>query len=134
DQNITPVITELLSLIKDNDLFINIANLNLVQRKKIENAGIRPTLIDSLTNLKMDVSIYYLFGKYAKKILDTMSIKPTKLANENSKFIQGYIDAIYIPISNPSEISMIVPELFSNGLSFYLACTGDWNNVKALND
>ena len=29
---------------------------------------------------------------------------------------------------------MIVPELFSNGLSFYLAGTGDWNNEKALDE
>ena len=134
DPNITPIITGILSVIKDNDLFINVANLNLQQRKKIENAGIRPALLDSLTNLKMDVSIYYLFGKYAKKIVDTMNIKPTKLANENSKFIQGYIDAIYIPISNPAEISLIVPELFSNGLTFFLAGTGDWNNEKALDE
>jgi ABC-type branched-subunit amino acid transport system substrate-binding protein len=108
--------------------------MNLVQRKKIEQSGIRTTLLDSLISMKMDVSIYYLFGKYAKKVVDTMSIKPFQLTNTNSKFIQGFIDAIYIPISNPNEISLIVPELFSNGLTFYLAGTGDWNNEKQLAD
>jgi hypothetical protein len=63
-----------------------------------------------------------------------MKIKPFILKNTNSSFIQGYIDAIYIPISNPSEISLIVPELFSNGLSFFLAGTGDWNNEKVLEE
>ena len=29
---------------------------------------------------------------------------------------------------------MIVPQLFSYGLSFYIAGTGDWNNEKALKD
>lgn len=134
DQNITPIIAGILGLIKDNDLFINVANLNLVQRKKLEASGIRPSLLDSLTGMKIEASIYYLFGKNAKKIVDTMEIKPYKLSNENAKFIQGYIDAIYIPISNPAEISFLVPELFSNNLSFYLAGTGDWNNEKYLDE
>jgi len=134
DQNISTIVTGILSIIKDNDLFLNVANMNLAQRQKLESAGIRSTLMDSLTTMKMDASIYYLFGKNAKKICDTMSLKPFKLTNENSKFLQGYIDAIYIPISNPAEISFVVPELFSNGLTFYLAGTGDWNNEKYLDE
>jgi ABC-type branched-subunit amino acid transport system substrate-binding protein len=133
-QNINDIVADILKVIKENDLFINVANLNLVQRKKLEEANIRVSFIDSLISLKTDVSIYYLFGKNAKKVMDTLSIKPYLLSNENSKFIQGYIDAIYIPISNPAEISLLVPELFSNGLTFFLAGTGDWNNEKQLSD
>jgi hypothetical protein len=73
-------------------------------------------------------------GKGAKKMLDTMNIKPYQLKKETSKFLQGFIDAIYIPISNPAEIGLVVPELFSNGLSFFIAGTGDWNNDNALEE
>lgn len=132
--NITGIIKQIDSTIRANDLFINIANLNVTQRQKLENTGVRYTLLDSMMTYKTDVSIYYLFGKNAKKIIDTLNIKPHPLKPETTKFIQGYIDAIYIPISNPTEIGMIVPQLFSYGLSFFIAGTGDWNNEKALKD
>jgi ABC-type branched-subunit amino acid transport system substrate-binding protein len=133
-QNITSIIDSITGIIKANDLFINISNLNLVQRQKLESSGIRNTLIDSLMSLKLDVSIYYLYGKNAKKILDTMNIRPYQLKAGTNKYIQGYIDGIYIPISSAPEINMIVPELFSSGLSFFIAGTGDWNNEKVLED
>ncbi len=134
DQNITPIVNDILKIIKDNDLFLNVSNMNLVQREKLEKAGLRYSLLDSLTSLKIDASIYYLFGKNAKKIVDTMNLKPGKLSSDSAKFLQGYIDAIYIPISNPAEISFVVPQLFSNNLTFYLAGTGDWNNEKYLDE
>lgn len=132
--NIVDIIKQIDSTIRANDLFINAANLNITQRQKLESSGVRYTLLDSLNTYKTDVSIYYLFGKNAKKIIDTLNIKPYPLKPETTKFIQGYLDAIYIPISNPSEIGMIVPQLFSYGLSFFIAGTGDWNNEKALKD
>jgi len=132
--NIGEIIGNIYKVIKENDLFINPANLNLTQRQKLENAGVRYSLIDSLVSGRLDVSIYYLLGRNAKKMLDTMSIKPYKIKAEVNKFIQGYIDAIYIPVSNASEISVIVPQLYSDGLSFFIAGTGDWNNEDALKD
>lgn len=134
ETNIIGIIKQIDSTIRANDLFINVANLNLTQRQKLESTGIRYSLLDSLMTFKNDVSIYYLFGKNAKKIIDTLNIKPYPLKKETKKFIQGYLDAIYIPISNPSEIGMIVPQLFSYGLSFFIAGTGDWNNEKALKE
>lgn len=133
-KNITDIIAKIIKNIRDNDLFINVANLNLTQRQKLENAGVRTSLLDSSVTLNMDISIYYMFGKNAKKTLDTMNIKPYALKPETTKFIQGIIDAIYIPISNPSEISVIVPQLFSDGLSYYIAGTGDWNYEKTLEE
>lgn len=133
-KNITDIIAKILKNIRDNDLFVNAANLNLTQRQKLENAGARMTLMDSSLTYNMDVSIYYLFGKNAKKIVDTMNIKPYPLKAESTRFIQGVIDAIYIPISNASEINTIVPQLFSDGLSYFIAGTGDWNNEKILED
>jgi ABC-type branched-subunit amino acid transport system substrate-binding protein len=132
--NILTIIKQIDSTIRANDLFINVANLNVTQRQKLESSGVRYSLLDSLMTYKTDVSIYYLFGKNAKKVIDTLNIKPYPLKPETSKFIQGYIDAIYIPISNPSEIGMIVPQLFSYGLGFFIAGTGDWNNEKVLKD
>jgi hypothetical protein len=133
-KNITSIINDLLQIIRDNDLFINLADLNITQVKKLEHAGIRTSLIDSLIEGKMDVSIYYLFGKDAKKILDTLNIKVRPLKKDAVKFIQGYIEALYIPISNASEIGLVLPELFSNSLTFLVAGTGDWNNEEALKD
>jgi len=118
--------------IRENDLFINVNNLNLTQRQKLETAGVRSSLMDSSVTMNIDVSIYYMFGKNAKKTVDTMNIKPAKLKAESTKFIQGLIDAIYIPIANPNEINVIVPQLFSDGLSMYIAGTGDWNHEKTL--
>jgi ABC-type branched-subunit amino acid transport system substrate-binding protein len=133
-KNITDIIAKIIKNIKDNDLFINVANLNLTQRQKLEKAGVRTSLLDSSVSLNMDISIYYMFGKNAKKTLDTMNIKPYSLKPETTKFIQGIIDAIYIPISNPTEINVIVPQLFSDGLSYYIAGTGDWNYEKTLEE
>ncbi len=133
-RNISNIIAQIHKVIIDNDLFINPANLNVTQLKKLENAGVRYSLLDSLISQKTDVSIYYLFGRSAKKIIDTLNIKPYQLKTVGSNFIQGYIDAIYIPISNPAEISMIVPELYSNKLSFFIAGTGDWNNEEILKE
>jgi ABC-type branched-subunit amino acid transport system substrate-binding protein len=132
--NIGEIIGSIYKVIKENDLFIKPSNLNLTQRQKLERAGVRYLLLDSLINSKIDVSIYYLLGRSAKKTLDTMNIKPYKLKADVNKFIQGYIDAIYIPISNPSEISVIVPQLYSDGLNFFIAGTGDWNNEEILKD
>jgi hypothetical protein len=84
--------------------------------------------------MNMDVSIYYMLGKNARKILDTMNIKPVKLRSDATKFVQGVIDALYIPIANPTDISVIVPQLFSDGLSMYIAGTGDWNYEKTLEE
>lgn len=133
-KNITDIITQIIKVIRDNDLFINPANLNVTQLKKLENSGVRYSLLDSLVTQKTDVSIYYLFGHNARKVIDTLNIKAFQLKPDATNFIQGYIDAIYIPISNPSEISMIVPELYSNKLSFFIAGTGDWNNEEILNE
>lgn len=132
DKNITPVIEKIIKYIRENDQFINISNLNLTQRQKLEAAGVRSSLMDSSLTFNMDISIYYMFGKNAKKIVDTMNIKPSQL--KAGKFVNGVIEAIYIPISNPAEISMIVPQLFSDGLSYYIAGTGDWNHEKTLED
>lgn len=132
--NIIDIIKQIDSTIRANDLFINVANLNVTQRQKLESSGVRYSLLDSLNTYKTDVSIYYLFGRNARKITDTLNIKPFPLKPETTKFIQGYLDAIYIPISNPSEIGMIVPQLFSYGLSFFIAGTGDWNNEKILKE
>jgi ABC-type branched-subunit amino acid transport system substrate-binding protein len=131
-KNINQIVTHFNKVILENDLFINPSNLNARQREKIERSGLRYGLLDSLINLKAEVSIYYLFGRNAKKIVDTLNVKPYQLKSDTVKFIQGYIDAIYIPISNPSEITLLVPELFSNGLAFFIAGTGDWNNEKTL--
>ena len=133
-KEITDIIKKIVKYIRENDLFINAANLNLTQREKLESSGVRWSLIDSSVTLNMDVSIFYMFGKNAKKTIDGLNIKPYKLKPETTKFIQGVIDAIYIPIANPAEINVIVPQLFSDGLSMYIAGTGDWNNEKALQE
>jgi ABC-type branched-subunit amino acid transport system substrate-binding protein len=133
-KEINTQISNIVKHIRENDLFINASNLNLTQRQKLESAGVRSSLLDSSVTMNMYVSIFYMFGKNAKKIVDTMNIKPAKLEPKTTKFIQGLIDAIYIPIANPNEISVIVPQLFSDGLSMYIAGTGDWNNEKALED
>jgi ABC-type branched-subunit amino acid transport system substrate-binding protein len=133
-KSITDQINAITKYIRENDLFINAANLNLTQRQKLESAGVRTSLIDSSISMNMDVSIYYMFGKNAKKTADTLNIKPYKLKPETVKFVQGVIDAIYIPIANPSEINVIVPQLFSDGLSMYIAGTGDWNSEKTLEE
>lgn len=133
-KEITDIVSNIVKYVKENDLFVNFANLNLTQKQKLESAGVRWSLIDSSVTMNIDISIFYMFGKNAKKMLDTMNIKPYKLKTEAGKFIQGLIDAIYIPIANPGEISVIVPQLFSDGLSMYIAGTGDWNHEKALED
>lgn len=134
DQNITSIIDSLTNIIRSNDLFINTSNFSPAQKQRFENSGIRSSLVDSMESRKMDVSIYYLYGKNAKKIIDTMNIKAYQLRSGAADFIQGYIDGFYIPVSSAPEISMIVPQLFSSGLGLYIGGNGDWNNEKTLED
>lgn len=131
-KDIDEITSEISSLITDNDLFINLNNLNVNQRLKLESAGVRSGLIDSLLSLKKDVSIYYLLGDNALKIIDTMSLKPYPLKGSTDNVIEGYIDAIYIPISNSSEIGMILPELYSINHDLFIAGTGDWNSEGSI--
>lgn len=132
-KNFNELTENLKKLIIDNDLFLNASNLNLVQRQKLEKAGVRPSLIDSSLTMDLNISIYYMFGKEAQKILDSLNIKPVKVSGE-SKLIQGVFDVLYIPISNPSEIGEIIPMLYSYGIILDIAGTGDWNNEKILSE
>ena len=134
DQNITAIIDSLTNIIRVNDLFLNTSYFSPAQKQRFQNSGIRSSLVDSMELRKMDVSIYYLYGNNAKKIIDTMNIKAYQLKSGATDYIQGYIDAIYVPVSSAPEISMIVPQLFSNGLGFFIGGNGDWNNEKTLED
>ncbi len=122
------------NIIFSKDKFIDFGNLTANQNDKLKKAVLRYSSFDSLFTGKLIVSIYKLFGKNADTVMDSLKIFPSPVLNNNGSIIPGYIDALYIPVSNYNDISKICEEYFSSGINLPLLGSSDWNNEKTLTD
>lgn len=122
------------NIIFSNDKFIDFGNLTANQNDKLKKAVLRFSNFDSLFTGKLIVSIYRLFGKNADRIMDSLKIYPSPVSGIKESVITGYIDAVYIPVSNYNDISKICEEFVSAGINLPILGSSDWNNEKALKD
>jgi len=122
------------SKIIENDKFIDFGNLDKSQVEKLKNARLEFSNIDSLIDARLIVSIYKLFGKEADNKLSSLKVSPAVTFDRTKSIIPGNTDAIYIPISNYSEISKVISQYFTENIILPVLGTSDWNNEKALNE
>ena len=101
------------STIFSKDKFIDFGNLTANQSDKLKKSVLRFSNFDSLFTGKLIVSIYKLFGKNADTVMDSLKIFPSPVLSNSSSIIPGYIDALYITVSNYNDISKICEEYFS---------------------
>lgn len=64
--------------------------------------------------------------------MDSLKIFPSPVLSNSSSIIPGYIDALYITVSNYNDISKICEEYYSSGINLPLLGSSDWNNEKRL--
>jgi len=122
------------SKIIENDKFIDFGNLDKSQVEKLKNVRLKFSNVDSLIGARLIVSIYKLFGKDADTEISSLKIFPAVTFDRTKSIIPGNTDAIYIPISNYSEISKIISQYFTENILLPVLGTSDWNNEKALNE
>lgn len=137
-QSFTSQIEKLKDKIFEKDKFIDFGNLTPAQKEIFKKINFKFSNADSLSDAKLIVSIYRLFGKNADKICDSLKLTPVVLSDkslfEKGTIIPGYYDAVYIPVSGFGEISTVAPAYFSSQIKLPLLGTSDWNNEKALSD
>ena len=122
------------STIFSKDKFIDFGNLTANQSDKLKKSVLRFSNFDSLFTGKLIVSIYKLFGKNADTVMDSLKIYPSPVLSNSGSIIPGYIDALYITVSNYNDISKICEEYYSSGINLPLLGSSDWNNEKTLTD
>jgi len=116
----------------EKEKFIDFGNLNKSQVDKLQKIKFQFSYPDSLINEKLTVSIYKLFGKNAERILDSIGIPYTRSIDKSEKYVLGLTDAVYVPISNSSEISKVASQYFSENIPLPILGTSDWNSGKDL--
>lgn len=137
-ENLSAELSEIKDKIMENEKFLDFANLNSAQLEKLRklNSQFSKLNIDSILNERLIISIFKLFGKKAEKILDSAGISYISYldSDKSRNYILGYIDAVYIPVSNSNEISKIVSEYFSENINLPILGTSDWNNEEILEE
>lgn len=134
DTNLDSVMNELKDAMITNDKFIDFGNLTTDQTDKLKGMNFVFSNMDSLVNVRSIASIYKIFGINADRIVDSAGIKAVKITapDKSRSYLTGSVDAIYIPISNPEKINLILPSLKNAGLNLPVIGTSDWNNEKIL--
>lgn len=134
DTNLDSVMNELKAAMISNDKFIDFGNLTPDQLAKFKSMNFVFSNTDSLVNAGSIASIYKIFGNNADRIVDSAGIKTVTITStdKSRSYIIGSADAIYIPVSNPEKINLILPSLRNAGLNLLVIGTSDWNNEKIL--
>jgi ABC-type branched-subunit amino acid transport system substrate-binding protein len=134
--DLTEELEELRGLIFEKDKFIDFGNLTGEQTEKLRKIKFRFSNTDSLASQKLIVSIYRIFGKNADKTADSLGLSSSvfRVTDFSKKYIPGYVDAVYIPVSNAYEITKVLPQYFSAGLNIPVLGSSDWNNSVVLNE
>ena len=132
--DLTKDLEELKTKLFEKDRFIDFGTLSDSQIEKLRRINFQFSYTDSLVRKKLVVSIYKLFGRDAVGILDSIGISPVQVTNTDKakKYILGYVEGIYIPISSSDEITKVAPQYFSNQIGIPILGTSDWNNESIL--
>lgn len=125
---------ELKTKLIEKEKFIDFGNLNQSQMDKLKKINFKFSYTDSLVNERLVVSIYKLFGPNADRTLDSIGIIPLTNVDKTKSIIFGKTDAVYIPVSNSTEMGKTAAQYFSANINLPVLGTSDWNNEKALNE
>ena len=135
-RDLTEALEELRIKIFEKDRFIDFGALTKPEIDKLRKSKFRFSNMDSLVKANLTVSIYKLFGKGADKAIDSLGIQPVQATGTDytKRYILGYVDAVYIPISSSFEITKVAPQYFSNNINLPILGTSDWNNSNILEE
>lgn len=136
ETDLDSVMNVLMSGLLSKEKFIDFGNLSPEQTEKFKGMNFVFSNTDSLVYSRSIASIYKIFGGRADRIVDSADIKTFSVTNPdvNRSYIYGAAEAIYIPVSNPDKINLILPALRKAGLNLPVIGTSDWNNLKILQD
>lgn len=118
--------------LEDNDRFVDFTGLQNEQAEMLMKAGLSKNAIDTLSRGKYLVSIYRLFEDGLAKSLMAGGLRTVGYDPKVFNVVFGLADAIYIPVSQPTEIEKISFELYKSRLGLPVLGTSDWN-TDALN-
>ncbi len=127
-------LAEIKNQISINEKLLDFGKLTKAQIEKLRKIKFHFSNLDSLLNTKLTVSIYKLFGRQAGKVMDSIGIIPLNNTEGNRNYVPGYADAIYIPVSGPDDISLLVKQLNTENINLPILGTSDWNNESVLKD
>lgn len=130
--DLTEEVDEVKNAIFANEKFLDFGKQSESQIEKLRKVKFNYSRLDSLINEKVVVSIFKLFGKRADKFLDSLVISYDSNFDKSKTPILGYIDAVYLPISNFNEITKVAPQYFSGNINLPILGTSDWNNLTTL--
>lgn len=134
--DLTEELEDLRGMIFEKDKFIDFGSLTGDQLEKLRKMKFRFSNTDSLSGQKLNVSIYKIFGKSADRVIDSLGLNSSvfKAVDFSRKYIPGYLDAVYIPVSNAYEISKVIPQYYSENINLPVLGSSDWNNETVLNE
>ena len=136
DTDLDSAINELKKAMISKEKFIDFGKLSADQIQKFSSMNFVFSNTDSLAGAGDIVSIYKIFGSRADRVVDSAGIKTFSITkpDPNRNYIYGAAEAIYIPVSNPEKINLILPALRNAGLNLPVIGTSDWNNEMILKD
>lgn len=133
---LTEELEELRSKIFEKDKFLDFGSLSKDQLDKLSKIKFRFSNTDSLVSQRLTVSIYKIFGKNADRTIDSIGLASSliRAADFSKKYIPGFVDAVYIPVSNAYEITKVLPQFYEAGINLPVLGSSDWNNSVVLNE
>ncbi len=129
DWDLADEIGTIRKFLEDNDRFVDFTGLQEnEQAEMLMKAGLGKTAIDTLSRGKYLVSIYWLFEDGLAKSLMAGGLRTVGYDPKVFNVVFGLADAIYIPVSQPSEIEKISFELYKSRIGLPVLGTSDWNS------
>lgn len=113
--------------LEDHDRFVDFSGLQDEQTEMLMKAGLSKSAIDTLSQGRYLVSVYRLFGDGLANSLMAGGLRTVGYDPKVFNVVFGLADAIYIPVSQPSEIEKISFELYKSRLGLPVLGTSDWN-------
>lgn len=101
---------------------------------KFVKAGVNVKLLDSLIESSGNIGVNILFGRYGRKIADSLGVKyifPDTKASDLDLPVNS-IHGIFLPISSPDEIHILVSQLSYYNIKAQILGTSEWYNISEL--
>ncbi len=136
DTDLDSVMNELKTSMFSKEKFIDFSKQDPGQLEKLKELNFVFSNADSLVNAGSIVSIYKIFGNRADRVVDSAGVRTITISypDPNRSYIFGAAEAVYIPVSNPEKINLILPALRNAGINLPAIGTSDWNNEKILEE
>jgi len=101
---------------------------------KLIRLGVNPKTLDSLIEGGKTIGAKELLGPHAKAKIDSLDISATYSDPQidSIDYPVTALDGIYIPISSPSEVGVISPQLVYFNFRTQILGSGEWNNLAEL--